>query len=140
MKAVCIDAFGGADVLSIRDVPTPVPEEGEFLIKVHAAGVNPEDCQKRTGELARVDGLFPLTLGRDVSGVVVSAGEYTTGFNPGDVPVVIVEIKVLHFADDSVARPQRAAFHLFRVSQHDEPPRLGCTIAQNVRTGYGRPA
>ncbi|MEV5199313.1 alcohol dehydrogenase catalytic domain-containing protein [Streptomyces sp. NPDC053720] len=48
---------------------------------VRAAGVNPTDCRRR----AR--GLFPnglLTLGRDVSGVVESAGLGITSFRPGD--------------------------------------------------------
>ena len=109
MKAVCIDAFGGADVLSIHDVPTPVPEEGEFLIKVHAAGVNPEDCQKRTGQLARGEGLFPLTLGRDVSGVVVSAGEYTTGFNPGDEVFALLGVHQGGYAEYAVADARELA-------------------------------
>ena len=109
MKAVCIDAFGGADVLSIHDVPTPVPGEGEFLIKVHAAGVNPEDFQRRAGQLASAEGRFPLMIGRDVSGVVMSAGEYTTGFSPGDEVFALLGVHPGGYAEYAVADARELA-------------------------------
>ena len=40
MKAVVITRLGGPEVLEIRDVPEPVPNAGEELVRVEAAGVN----------------------------------------------------------------------------------------------------
>jgi len=47
MEAVRIHAFGGPDVLKIEEAPRPEPKDGEVLIKVHAAGVNPVDWRIR---------------------------------------------------------------------------------------------
>jgi NADPH:quinone reductase-like Zn-dependent oxidoreductase len=40
MKAIQITQTGGPEVMSIREVPTPVPGPGEVLIRVAASGVN----------------------------------------------------------------------------------------------------
>lgn len=109
MKAICIDAYGGPDVLSIHDVPTPVAEEGEFLIRVHAAGVNPEDYHKRAGQLYPPESLFPLMLGRDVSGTIEAAGEYTTGFKPGDEVFALLAVHPGAYAEYAVANSHEIA-------------------------------
>ena len=49
MKAVYISEPGGPEVLEIREVPSPVPGEGEVLIDVVAAGLNRADVQQRRG-------------------------------------------------------------------------------------------
>ena len=50
MKAIQIDRTGGADVLTLRDVPQPNPGPGQVLIRVEAAGVNFSDIMWRRGE------------------------------------------------------------------------------------------
>jgi len=40
MKAIQITQTGGPEVMSIREVPTPVPGPGEVWIRVAASGVN----------------------------------------------------------------------------------------------------
>ena len=40
MKAVQFNRFGGPEVLEIVDLPTPVAQAGEVLVKVRAAGIN----------------------------------------------------------------------------------------------------
>ena len=40
MRAVVLDAPGPPEVLQIRDVPVPVPEPAQVLIKVEAFGLN----------------------------------------------------------------------------------------------------
>ena len=49
MKAIRIHNYGGAEVLKYEDAPRPQPAEGEVLIRIHAAGVNPADWKVREG-------------------------------------------------------------------------------------------
>ena len=109
MKAVVTTGNGGYDKLVYRDVPVPVPEPGEVLIKVLAAGVNNTEINTRLGwysssvttstdtasgdaeanARARADGgwdkptPFPFIQGTDCCGQVVearsAAGEHLVG-------------------------------------------------------------
>jgi NADPH:quinone reductase-like Zn-dependent oxidoreductase len=82
MKAVRIHRFGGPDVLQVDDIPQPAPTGGKLLIRVMAASVNPVDYKIRNGGYPRVTQAdLPVTLGRDVAGVVETAGG---GFEAGD--------------------------------------------------------
>jgi NADPH:quinone reductase-like Zn-dependent oxidoreductase len=79
LRAVVIRATGDADVLRIEDVERPEPGEGEVVIRVQAAAVNPVDWKYRRGLVERE---LPAVLGEDVSGTVeVSRAD---GFAPGD--------------------------------------------------------
>src|SRR6185295_12608684 len=49
MKAIRYDAFGPSSVLRYENAPRPVPRQGEVLVKVQAAGVNPIDWKMRKG-------------------------------------------------------------------------------------------
>jgi NADPH:quinone reductase-like Zn-dependent oxidoreductase len=49
MRAFAIDGFGQAG--SIRDLPDPVPGEGEVLVEVRAAGVSTTDLAVMAGML-----------------------------------------------------------------------------------------
>jgi NADPH:quinone reductase-like Zn-dependent oxidoreductase len=84
MKAVRIHSFGGPEVLETVDAPQPEPREGEILIRVRAAGVNPVDYKIRSGGYKRADIDLPLTLGQDVSGVVERVGPGADGLREGD--------------------------------------------------------
>ena len=91
MKAIFRDRFGSADVLEFRDLDTPKIGDGEVLVRVHAAGVNPGDCLELKGlpYAARLMG-YGLrkpknqVLGTDVAGRVESVGKKVTRFRPGD--------------------------------------------------------
>ena len=73
MKAVRIHEFGGIDVLRVEDISQPKPGEGEVLVFVHAASVNPVDYKIREGRYPAVKAdQLPVVLGRDVAGVVTS--------------------------------------------------------------------
>jgi NADPH:quinone reductase-like Zn-dependent oxidoreductase len=85
MKAVQLDAFGDIDVLEVRDVPRPVPAEGEVLVAVKAAGINPGEAMIRQGLLhERYPATFPSGEGSDLAGVVVELGGGVAGFAVGD--------------------------------------------------------
>jgi NADPH:quinone reductase-like Zn-dependent oxidoreductase len=75
MKAVRIHSYGGPEVMQYQDAPRPKPVQGEVLIRVHAAGVNPVDWKVREGQLKQlVQNKLPLILGWDLSGVIEEIG------------------------------------------------------------------
>src|SRR4029077_20775207 len=84
-KAVQFDSYGDVEVLEVRDVPRPVPEAGEVLVEVRAAGVNPSEAAIRAGA---VHHLFPATFpsgqGSDLAGVVAEFGSGVSNFAVGD--------------------------------------------------------
>jgi NADPH:quinone reductase-like Zn-dependent oxidoreductase len=84
MKAVRIHSFGSVEVLQLDEIPTPQPGPGEVLVKVQAASVNPVDCKTRSGEFRPVGLMMPLTLGRDISGVVEQVGSDVSDVKVGD--------------------------------------------------------
>jgi NADPH:quinone reductase len=81
MRAVVIDAFGGPERLSVRDVPVPAVGPRDLLVRVDTAGVAVSDAKARRGEWG---GAFPMILGADGSGTVVALGDDVRGFAAGD--------------------------------------------------------
>lgn len=57
-KAVRYDEFGGIEVLQVDDVDRTVPGDGQALVRVKAAGINPGEAAIRTGAMADI---FPST-------------------------------------------------------------------------------
>jgi NADPH:quinone reductase-like Zn-dependent oxidoreductase len=85
MKACIIESFGGRDRLKVTDLPTPEPGEGEVLVRIRAAGVNPVDWKIREGWLNDLfPHAFPLIPGWDMAGVVEAVGHSARRFSPGD--------------------------------------------------------
>ena len=90
MKAIVYRNFGSPDVLECLDIEKPTPADGEVLIKVRAASVNPLDWKMMKG------GPFILRLllglgkpkmkrpGVDVAGEVEAVGKNVTQLKPGD--------------------------------------------------------
>ena len=81
MQAVQILTTGSADVLTLRDLPTPTPASGEALIRIEASGVNFIDTYFREG---RYPAKLPYTLGQEASGIVESVAPDVTEVKPGD--------------------------------------------------------
>jgi NADPH:quinone reductase-like Zn-dependent oxidoreductase len=85
MKAIRIHNYGGPEVLRYEDAPRPRVKNGEVLIRVHAAGVNPLDWKVRAGDLKKfIQHKLPLIPGWDVSGVVAEVGAGVSQFKKGD--------------------------------------------------------
>lgn len=85
MKAVRIHSFGGPDVMKLEELPVPEPQQGEILVRVHAASVNPVDYKTREGKYPMVSrDKLPITLGRDISGVIERCGPGVANFKQGD--------------------------------------------------------
>ena len=73
MRAVRVHSFGGPEVLSVEEVPEPVPGPGEVLVRVEAAGVNPVETYVRAGTYRELPAL-PYTPGSDAGGVIAALG------------------------------------------------------------------
>jgi NADPH:quinone reductase-like Zn-dependent oxidoreductase len=90
--AIVQRGFGGPEVLKLETVPVLEPGEGQVLVQVYAAGVNPVDWKAREGINGRRIGTPPpagrqpaLRIpGSDIAGVVAKLGPGVTGFNIGD--------------------------------------------------------
>jgi NADPH:quinone reductase-like Zn-dependent oxidoreductase len=62
-----------------------VPGEGQVLVQVKAAGINPGEAKIREGLLhSRWPATFPSGQGSDLAGVVAETGPGVTGFSAGD--------------------------------------------------------
>ena len=84
-KAVRFERYGDIDVLNVVEVPLPEPGEGEVLVAVKAAGINPGEARIRSGEMHdRWPATFPSGQGSDLAGVVAKPGPGVTGFAVGD--------------------------------------------------------
>ncbi|WP_312998544.1 zinc-dependent alcohol dehydrogenase family protein [Pseudomonas sp.] len=83
MKAMILKSFGGPDSFELNDVPKPVPQAGQVLVRVHATSINPLDYQVRRGDYPDLV-LLPAITGHDVSGVVEAIGPGVSAFAPGD--------------------------------------------------------
>lgn len=87
MRHVVYDRFGERDVLRVTESPIPRPGEGEVLVRVHGAGLNPIDWKTRKGMgfvATQIENSLPWTPGYDAAGEVVEVGEGVTTLVPGD--------------------------------------------------------
>src|SRR5207249_4359594 len=76
------------DILELRDVEKPVPNDNQLLVRVRAASVNPLDLTIRGPWMIRpLLGLRrpkDTRLGVDYAGIVEAVGKNVTNFKPGD--------------------------------------------------------
>ena len=84
MKASVLESFEAP--ASVRDdLPEPIPGANELLVRVQTASVNPVDIFIAAGALKEmVEHTFPVTIGRDYSGVVEQVGSGVSSFTVGD--------------------------------------------------------
>ncbi len=101
MRSVICRAWGGADTLTVEDVPAPEPGKGEVVIGVRAAAVNFADTIMIKGQYqTRPD--FPFAPGLEAAGEVTACGEGVTRFAPGDKVMAILDYG--GFAEQVTAR------------------------------------
>jgi NADPH:quinone reductase-like Zn-dependent oxidoreductase len=91
MKAIVYQCYGSSDVLEYEDIEKPMPAEGEVLVKVLAASVNPLDWHYMRGSpyIMRLmgAGLYKpsdTSMGVDFAGTVEAVGNNVENFKPGD--------------------------------------------------------
>jgi NADPH:quinone reductase-like Zn-dependent oxidoreductase len=77
--------YGGADKLKYEEWDDPEAGDGQILVRVTAAGINPIDWKIRSGAMKAFMPLeLPTILGYDYSGVVHSVGKGVEGYAGGD--------------------------------------------------------
>lgn len=85
MKAVFYEEFGELDEIKTGELDKPEPGEGEVLVRVKSAGVNPVDAAVARGMLKdAIPTEFPVIPGWDAAGVVEGRGHAARRFKEGD--------------------------------------------------------
>jgi NADPH:quinone reductase-like Zn-dependent oxidoreductase len=101
-KAVRFERYGDVDVLQVIDVPRPVPQDGQVVVRVRAAGINPGEASIRRGLLhERWPATFPSGQGSDLAGVVDELGCGVAGVAVGD--------EVIGFTHDRASQAELVA-------------------------------
>ncbi len=84
MQAVQIEEYGGPEVLKIVETSIPQPGDGQVLIRVYAAGVNPADWKIRAGYFKQFMPVpMPWTPGIEAAGVIEGIGSGVTQLKTG---------------------------------------------------------
>jgi NADPH:quinone reductase-like Zn-dependent oxidoreductase len=88
MKAIVCTKYGPPDSLQLKEVPKPVHQDDQVLVRIEAASVNAADLETLRGQfIVRIAAPFrPMykVLGSDIAGRVEAAGRNVTQFQPGD--------------------------------------------------------
>ncbi|SEJ64998.1 zinc-binding alcohol dehydrogenase family protein [Pseudomonas sp. NFR16] len=77
MKALQFSRTGDLAALEVVELPTPVPAEGEVLVQIKAAGLNPSDVKNVLGRFPYTT--LPRVPGRDFAGVVIEGPQELVG-------------------------------------------------------------
>src|SRR5436190_10851943 len=84
MKAMICEAFGGPEVLHLRNVPEPLPPgPGEVQVRIAARGVQYVDVLQLAGKY-QVRPEPPFTPGREAAGTIAATGPGVADFRVGD--------------------------------------------------------
>jgi NADPH:quinone reductase-like Zn-dependent oxidoreductase len=82
VRAITVTEYGATPAMA--DMATPAPGEGQVLLKLRAAGMNPMDRTLASGDWKPMPAAFPMVLGADGAGVVEKIGEGESRFSVGD--------------------------------------------------------
>src|SRR5271167_284399 len=119
IKSLRFAVFGPPSVLRIEELPIPEPAEGEALVHVKAAAINPSDIGNVAGHFKKTT--LPQTPGRDFAGIVAKGkhheGEEVWGSSPtlgavhdgSHAEYVVVPLETLSLKPKSLNMAQAAA-------------------------------
>jgi NADPH:quinone reductase-like Zn-dependent oxidoreductase len=137
MKAIVHERYGRPDVLELREVERPVPDDDQVLVRVHASSVNPVEWYGVTGPyFARIgSGLRrpkDTTVGADLAGRVEVVGKGVEEFRPGDE---VFGVSGSSWAEYACARAERLARKPAELSFEEAAavPVAGITALQALR-------
>jgi NADPH:quinone reductase-like Zn-dependent oxidoreductase len=98
-QAVRFDQYGGPDVLHVVDVEPREPGDGEVVVRVKAAGINPGEAAIREGRMSeRWPATFPSGQGSDFAGAIAEVGAGVEGLAVGD--------EVIGFTNDRASQAE----------------------------------
>src|SRR5260221_3926129 len=91
MKAIVYTKYGPAEVLQLKEIAKPIPQDNQVLVRVHASSVNALDSrrfvsQSLIGKIVDTKLLKAIgtVLGVDFAGEVEAVGRNVKQFKPGD--------------------------------------------------------
>ena len=120
MKAIVRERFGSPDVLQLKEIEKPAPNDSRgVLVKVYASSVNPADRYDVNGMSFALRLVLPLfrmgvgvrrpkepQVGTDLAGTVEAVSSNVTQFKPGDE---VYGVGFHGYAEYAVARENRVA-------------------------------
>jgi NADPH:quinone reductase len=118
MRAVVYERHGGPDVLEYKEVPDPVPDDGQVLVKVEAVGVNFRDVYEREGRSYALEP--PAVLGVEGAGRVDGTDERVAWIGvPGSyAEYVVADREQLVPVPEGVSSEEAAAALLQGMTAH----------------------
>jgi putative PIG3 family NAD(P)H quinone oxidoreductase len=142
MKAVVFGGKGGPEMARIEDIPRPVAQRGEVLVRVRAAALNRADLLQRRGLYPPPPGFREDVPGLEFAGEVAEVGEGVAGWKAGDrvmaiaageaqAEFVLVDPFMLMRIPDGMPFPLAAAIPEAGITAHDAMVTLG-----GMRSGW----
>lgn len=126
MRAVQIEQYGDESVLQVREVPDPQPGEGEVVVRVVTAGINPGEAAIRAGAMAEAFPIdFPFGQGSDLAGHIVAVGP--------DITHLAIGQPVIGLSDSRNAQAELALLPADRVVP--KPTELDWAVAATLYVG-----
>lgn len=126
MKAIQYHEVGGPDVLRYEDVPDPIVEAEEVLIKASAVGVNFSEIGRRKGVFPLPPGVsLPNIPGYECAGIIEAVGSNVQNFSAGDR---VVAWDLNHTYMEYVRAPEERVFKL--------PERISLVDASVISAPY----
>src|SRR3989449_1177801 len=146
MKAIVRERFGSPDVLQLKEIEKPAPNDVRgVLVKVYASSVNPADRYDVNGMTFALRLVLPLfrmsvgvrrpkerQVGTDIAGRVEAVNDNVTQFKPGDE---VYGVGFHGYAEYAVAKENRLALKPANRSFEESAavPIAGFTALQALR-------
>lgn len=105
MKSIIVNAYGGPEVLEVKNIEKPTPQSNEVLIKIEATSVTRASVMMRTGTpyfgrlFTGISKPKVKTPGTDLSGVVEAVGSSVIKFKVGDRVMAATDLKCGAYAE-----------------------------------------
>ena len=139
MKAVIINHFGGPEQLIYTDVPKPVPQNDEILVRNEIIGVGKPDYLMRSGNDPYLEDKLPgLIVGNESAGIVEAVGSNVKNIKVGDAVAVLNGTGCGSHAEYSCAQERFAIVLPKGLSPRQVPGVLNLQVAYALLYDVGR--
>jgi NADPH:quinone reductase len=105
MRAVVVKTPGAADALTMAEIERPVVAPTEVLVKVHYAGCNWCDVQRRQG-IYPTPTKYPAVLGGEIAGIVVARGKDVRSVRVGQPVMAMSNLDLLRAFAEYASVPE----------------------------------